>query len=202
MIGVIDTGRGNLLSVCNAFDYLGIDAQLCLQPEDLDQVERIVLPGVGAFRDGMTTLNSRGFPEALARARQAGVPILGVCLGMQLLARCSEEGGNIPGLGWFDADVVRLRPQGYRVPHVGWNETIVPRPSPLFAGLPAMAEMYYVHSYQVVCDDPDDIDAVCEYGVTVTAAIRRDNVAAVQFHPEKSHDLGLQILDNFASWDV
>lgn len=201
MIGIVDTGRGNMLSVCNAFAYLGAQARICQHPEDLEDVDRVVLPGVGAFADGMAALVRRDIPQALERVRTAGRPILGVCLGMQLLTRRSEEGPGSAGLGWIDADVVRLQPGGLRVPHLGWNETAPAADSPLLRGLPSGAEMYYAHSYQVVCDDPSQVVAVCDYGGRVTAAVQRDNVAGMQFHPEKSQDHGLKVLENFLSWD-
>ncbi len=201
MIAVVDTGHGNLLSVCNAIEYLGSTAQVCDGPEALHGAERVILPGVGAFQDAMRSLAGRGFPPVLDQLRAAGVPILGICLGMQLLARCSYEGGKHPGLGWFDAEVVRLEPGHLRVPHVGWNPTTVDPESPLFKGLPAAPEFYFVHSYQVHCADRSQVDAICEYGGDVTAAIRLGNVVATQFHPEKSQDLGLAVLDNFLRWN-
>ena len=201
MIGVVDTGRGNLLSVCNALAYLGEKAIVCEGPEQLAEADRVILPGVGAFRQAMANLHRLDFVPALDECRQRGVPILGVCLGLQLMARGSTEGGDTAGLGWLAGDVVRLDPGGRRVPHVGWNDT-TPRPdSPLFAGVDAGTDFYFVHSYHLVCDDEATVDATCDYGGPVTAAARHDNVAAVQFHPEKSQDHGLAVLANFVRWD-
>jgi imidazole glycerol-phosphate synthase subunit HisH len=201
VIAIVDSGRSNLLSVSNAFDYLGAKTKICADGDGLEDAERLVVPGIGAFRDGMRALKDRGFPPVLDSLRAAGMPILGICLGMQFFAERSFEGGETPGLGWFDAEVVRLDPNGLRVPHMGWNRTMPRDTSPLFAGLPAGPDFYYVHSYHVRCTDPDDVEAVCDYGGSITSAIRKGNVAAVQFHPEKSQDHGLQVLENFIRWN-
>jgi glutamine amidotransferase len=198
---VIDTGRGNLLSVRNALEYLGEKPEVCVDPEMLRSAERVVLPGVGAFPEAMQELERRGFPPVLDEVRRAGVPILGICLGMQLLATRSFELGETRGLGWIDADVVRLEPGNLRVPHVGWNDTTIAADSPIFAGLPPGPEFYFVHSYHLRCADPSQVDATCDYGGPVTAAVRVGNVAAVQFHPEKSQDHGLAVLENFLRWE-
>jgi glutamine amidotransferase len=203
MIGIVDYGMGNLLSVRSAFEYLGADVQLCTEPEALQQAERIVLPGVGAFADCMGNLGDRGFIEALGTlVMQKGTPILGICLGMQAMARRSEEGAPCDGLGWIAADVVRLSPADVscRIPHVGWNETEYRPDSPCFAGLPTCPDFYFVHSYHMQCDDSETVDATCNHGQTVTAAVRFRNIFATQFHPERSQDYGLRVLDNFLSW--
>jgi imidazole glycerol-phosphate synthase subunit HisH len=202
MIGIVDYGMGNLGSVRNAIASTGADVRVCTEAADLRHVDRIVLPGVGAFRDCLATLRATGFADALeARVRGDGVPILGICLGMQAMARRSLEGGAFEGLGWFDADVVRLDPaSGERVPHVGWNQVHYRRDSPLFKGLPASPDFYFVHSYHVVCHDAADVDATCDYGEPVSAALRRGNIMATQFHPEKSQDFGLRVLGNFLAW--
>jgi glutamine amidotransferase len=199
-VGVVDTRRGNLLSIRNALHHLGADVKVCGEAEQLADVDRVVLPGVGSFRDAIEGLRSRDFPAALDERRAAGAPILGVCLGMQLLARWSDEGGGAEGLGWIDADVRRLETAGRRVPHMGWNDTEVDPESPLFKGLARTPEFYFVHSFRLVVDDEAMIDATCDYGGSFPAAIRRENIAAVQFHPEKSQDHGLQVLDNFLRW--
>lgn len=199
MIAVVDSGRGNLLSVCNALAWLGAEARICADPAELDAAERLVLPGVGAFRDGMEKLHQRGFPEALERFRRSGRPILGVCLGMQLLADRSHEMGITEGLGWIAGEVRRLD-IGLRVPHVGWNAVTTHGAADLFAGLPDGCDFYFTHSFQVHAEDPADVVGTCEYGTTVTAALQRGNVAATQFHPEKSQDHGLAVLENFLRW--
>jgi len=203
MIGIVDYGMGNLLSVYHALEMVGADVKMCKQPEALSDVERIVLPGVGAFRDCMTNLRQRGFAAALEESvLHQGKPIFGICLGMQIMARRSFEGGEHGGLGWFNADVVRLQPNksSLRVPHVGWNEVTYCQDSPFFAGLPPAPDFYFVHSYYMTCDDESDIDATCDYGGTVTAAVRKNQLFATQFHPEKSQDYGLQVLENFLKW--
>ncbi len=194
---------GNLLSVVNALEWLGADTCVLAAPDDLDRVERIVLPGVGAFARGMRHLREAGFDRALAEQVDRGKPIFGICLGMQLMARLSDEGERIPGLGWFDGTVTRLEPEDrtLRVPQIGWNDTGYVADSPLFSGLPERPDFYYVHSYAVRCDRPDQVDATCDYAGPVTGAVRKENLFATQFHPEKSQDHGLKVLENFLNWE-
>jgi glutamine amidotransferase len=204
MIGVIDYGMGNLRSVRNALEMLGAEVKICAVPEDLEDVERIYLPGVGAFRDCMANLKQRGFAQALEGAvLRQGKPIIGVCLGMQAMARKSFEGGEYEGLGWIDADVVRLEPNdpSLRVPQIGWNEVNYRHDSPFFAGLSPAPNFYFVHSYYLEVNDPALVDATCDYGNIVTAAIRKNNIFATQFHPEKSQDNGLRLIANFLQWN-
>ena len=202
-VGVIDYGMGNLLSVRHALEMLGAEVVICRTPDDVRDVARLVLPGVGAFPDCMRNLTESGLAAALHEAvKERHKPILGICLGMQAMARRGFEGGETEGLGWFDADVVRLEPDDptLRVPHVGWNDITYRADSPLFQGLPPSPDVYFVHSYQVSCRTPEDVDATCAYGGSVTAAIRRGNIAATQFHPEKSQEYGLRLLANFLAW--
>ncbi|MFC1821081.1 imidazole glycerol phosphate synthase subunit HisH [Thermodesulfobacteriota bacterium] len=204
MIGIVDYGLGNILSVYHALEMVGADIKVCPDPESLTGIDRIVLPGVGAFRDCMANLVERGFVEVLEKAvLKQGKPILGICLGMQAMARRSFEGGEYQGLGWIDGDVVGLEPRdpSMRVPHIGWNDIQYRTNSQLFEGLPGSPDFYFVHSYHLNCDDQDDVDAICDYGGPVTAAVRRGNIFATQFHPEKSQDYGLKILENFLKWD-
>jgi glutamine amidotransferase len=203
VIAIIDYGMGNLLSVFHALEMVGARPQICSRPEELRDAERLILPGVGAFRDCIHNLRARGFAEALREeVGGKGKPILGICLGLQALARRSFEGGEFEGLGWLAGDVVPLRASeaGLRVPHIGWNDVSVRADSPLFIGIPSGAEFYFVHSYQLCCEDPADVEATCDYGGPVIAAVRRGNIAATQFHPEKSQDHGLRLLDNFLRW--
>lgn len=203
MIGIVDYGSGNLLSVTNALAMIGADAQLCNTPQQLYAAERIILPGVGAFKNCIDNLRSRGFEETLHElAIVQHRPILGICVGMQMMARMSLEGGEQAGLGWFDADVVRLKPQPaqLRVPQIGWNDIEYRENCPLFSGLQQKPDMYFVHSYWMNCRDATNVSAWCEYGGRVTAAVWRDNIVGTQFHPEKSQDSGLRILENFADW--
>jgi glutamine amidotransferase len=202
-VGIVDYGMGNLRSVYNALDILGASAQLCQDPEQLRHLERIILPGVGAFGDCMANLHRAGFVEALdEEVCRRGKPILGICLGMQAMARKSFEGGEYKGLGWFDAEVVRLQPAdlSLRVPQIGWNDVTCRRAHPLFLGLPKAPDFYFVHSYSVRCSREDDVTATCEYGGPVTAAVASGNIFATQFHPEKSQDHGLKLLENFMRW--
>jgi glutamine amidotransferase len=202
-VGVVDYGMGNLLSVRHALEMVGADVSICRTPEELDSAGRLILPGVGAFGDCMKRLKEGGLVEALNRvARRSARPILGICLGMQVMACRSEEGGDHEGLGWFDADVVRLKPaDGLRVPQIGWNEVEYEPTSPLFQGLPPAPEFYFVHSYWMKCRATACVDASCDYGGPVTAAVRRENMVATQFHPEKSQDYGLKVLRNFLCWN-
>lgn len=203
MIGVVDYGSGNLLSVTNALAMVGAESRLCSTPEQLLSAERIVLPGVGAFKNCIDNLRGGGFDrvldELVIRQRR---PILGICVGMQLMARKSWEGGEHAGLGWFDAEIVRMAPQPaqLRVPQIGWNDIEYRENCPLFAGLPQKADVYFVHSYSMRCRNEADISAWCDYGGHITAAVWRDNIVATQFHPEKSQDFGLRILENFLRW--
>lgn len=203
MIAIVHYGLGNLHSVRCALESLGADTRLCERPEELAEAERLVLPGVGAFRDAMANLRARGWLAALEeQVLRRGKPILGICLGLQVLARGSEEGGSCAGLGWLAADVVRMRPapRELRVPQIGWNNVEYRADSPLFRGLPPQPDFYFVHSYHLRCDNPGMVDAVCDYGGPVTAAVRSGRIAATQFHPEKSQEFGLQVLENFLRW--
>lgn len=202
-IGIVDYGMGNLLSVCHAVEVAGGEFQICSIPEELNRVERIIIPGVGAFGDCMRNLKERGLIEILHRIVLVEQrPILGICLGMQVMARKSFEGGEFFGLGWFEADVVKLTADNssLRVPQIGWNDVKFRRDSVLSKGLPEKPDFYFVHSYHMQCDNPLHILATCDYGGVVTAAVGRDNIVATQFHPEKSQDYGLQVIENFLAW--
>ena len=194
MIGIIDYGMGNLHSVTKAFEHLGFSAKVLNEANMLDGVSHVVLPGVGAFADAMSSLEHAGWVPAIQRQIDAGKPFLGICLGMQLLFEGSQE-GDARGLGIFSG-WVRHIPPGRKIPHMGWNR-LQTRPSLLFAGLPEEPYAYFVHSYAV--DTTDNlVIARAEYdGFSVTAAVGRDNVFATQFHPEKSSEAGLAILRNF-----
>lgn len=203
MVGVVDYGMGNLLSVINALELLGADARLCRRPEELSACDRLVLPGVGAFGDCMHNLKRTGMIDALDLAvRREGRPLLGICLGMQALAERGYEGGEHEGLGWIEADVIPLNPAepNLRVPHMGWNDITVRNGSPLFRGLPESPEFYFVHSFHVHCRDTSAIAAECDYGGTFTSSVCKDNIVATQFHPEKSQYCGLKVLSNFLTW--
>jgi glutamine amidotransferase len=200
MISIVDYGVGNVASLRNMYDYLGVGARIVSRPEELASAEKLILPGVGAFDRAMSTLNERGLFEPLRAAAGRGTPLLGVCLGMQLLARASEEGG-IAGLGLIQASVERLSPDpaaGLKVPNIGWSELDAAPGAPLFRDAGDRERFYFVHSYHVVCDDPADIAATIDYGGAVTVAVSRGNIHGVQFHPEKSHRFGMRLLAAFA----
>lgn len=204
-IGIIDYGMGNLLSVFHAVKAVGANVRICQNPDELNTIDKIIFPGVGAFSQCMSTLVSNGFVDALNEAViSQGKPILGICLGMQAMAQKSYEGGDHKGLGWFDAEVVRLNPgeKQFRVPHVGWNKITYQDNCLLFSGLmPNAADFYFVHSYYMQCTNPKEVRAICDYGQDITAAVSKNNIFAVQFHPEKSQDVGLKVLENFIYLD-
>jgi len=199
VIVIVDYGMGNLHSVRKAFASVGEDVAISSRPEDVARAERVILPGVGAFGDAMQRLEATGLAEACRAAARAGKPMLGICLGMQLMFDASEEDPGVPGLGIFSGTVRQIIAPGLKVPHMGWNALKVRSggAGSLFTGLPENPFVYFVHSYHPVPVDPDLITATAEYGGEITAAVGRENVAAVQFHPEKSGAVGLKILDNF-----
>lgn len=202
MIGVVDYGMGNLGSVTNAFRHLGLPATVLPSPDQLGACDRILLPGVGSFAHAMRNLNQGGWTEALRDAAAAGKPLLGVCLGMQLLFDEGLEHGPSAGLGLIPGRVVPLVPASpCRVPHVGWNDLTYARPHPLLKGLRAHVDMYFVHSFHCCPVDAQDILATSDHGGAFVAVVARGNVAGTQFHPEKSQDAGLKLLENFAAWE-
>ncbi|MCL6612251.1 MAG: imidazole glycerol phosphate synthase subunit HisH [Peptococcaceae bacterium] len=196
MIAIIDYGMGNLRSVEKGFERAGVSARIVREPEEADRAGGVVLPGVGAFADAMENLRKTGMDLAVKRAAADGRPLLGICLGLQLLFEASEEWGYSEGLGIFPGLVRRL-PEGLKVPHMGWNQVRFKGFHPIFEGVPDNSSFYFVHSYYV---DPegDAIKAgVTDYGIEFTSAVAHKNIAAIQFHPEKSSALGLRILRNF-----
>lgn len=200
MIAIIDYGLGNLRSVAGAVARSGFEPLITSEVRDLKAAEKLILPGVGAFGDGIAKLERLGLAEALTRlVMEEKRPILGICLGAELMADESDEFGRHRGLGWLRAHVTRMEPQGQRVPHVGWNEVRQTSPSPLFANVPDRSLFYFVHSYEIRSDDPTLVIGTCEYGGTVTAVLQQGNVYGTQFHPEKSQRYGLTLLQNFLS---
>lgn len=204
MIVVVDYGLGNLFSVKKALEALGADAIISDQARDIRAAERVVLPGIGAFGDGIRYLKERGLDgvleEEIVGKRK---PFLGICLGMQLLADVGFECGEHAGLGFIRGSVRKLNAEkdGLRVPHIGWNDVTPVRDTPLFYGLPPRADFYFVHSFHVVSASADDVAAKASYGGDIVAAIQHENIFATQFHPEKSQDHGLKILENFIHWN-
>ncbi len=204
MIGIVDYGMGNLLSVYSAVDYLGATVKICTHPEELRQVDKIIIPGVGAFKDCSHKIKETGFQEVLNEVViQKGKPALGICLGMQIMAKKSYEDGEFEGLGWFDAEVVKLTPAeaNMRVPNIGWNDVNYRKGIPLFKNLPDKPDFYLVHSYFMKTVNEADVVATYDYSQQVTAAVLKNNIFATQFHPEKSQDYGLRVLENFIDWN-
>ena len=198
MIAVIDYGAGNLRSVYNAFTHLGADVETIADPFGLENAEKIVLPGVGAFGAGITALRKRGFEAPLKTAAASGVPILGICLGMQYLFDKSYEMGEHEGLGILPGRVVKFtNGSNFRIPHIGWNQLHIQQSSPLLLDVPSDAYAYFVHSYYVEPDNDKDVLARTDYGVNYASVVGRDNIYGIQCHPEKSQGVGLQILKNF-----
>ncbi|MFN3159546.1 MAG: imidazole glycerol phosphate synthase subunit HisH [Rubinisphaera brasiliensis] len=201
MIHIIDYGMGNLRSVAKGFEKVEAEACICSDPAELASAEKIVLPGVGAFRDAIAHLNDQGFTQPLLDYIASGRPFLGICLGLQLLFDKSYEDGEYDGLRVIPGNVVKFKESpGLKIPHMGWNQLTNRRDdNPLFVGIPDDAWFYFVHSYHVVPTEEAVVAARTGHGDDVVAAIRRDNLFAVQFHPEKSQQNGLQILKNFAN---
>jgi glutamine amidotransferase len=197
MIAIIDYGAGNLRSVRNALVHLGADVITLDTPEGLERADKIVLPGVGAFGAGMAALRAAGFEEPLKEAVAAGVPLIGICLGMQYLFESSDEMGLHRGLGLLPGRVTRFPANGPKVPHIGWNQLHIRRDHPLLAGIEDGAYAYFVHSYYVDASEPDDVLATTDYGIEVAAVVARGNLFGIQPHPEKSQAVGLRILRNF-----
>jgi imidazole glycerol-phosphate synthase subunit HisH len=197
---IIDYGMGNLRSVANAFGTLAAEVEVASTPASLRAASHVVLPGVGAFGDGARNLRQSGWIEPLTEVVQEGRrPFLGICLGMQLLATVGTEHGRWEGLGWFRGSVDRLETgeRPLHIPHIGWNDLQPAPKARLFAGLGERPCFYFLHSYAIKPEDPAVVAARCEYGAPFVAALERDNVFGVQFHPEKSHRLGLSLLKNF-----
>ncbi|MBQ9366123.1 MAG: imidazole glycerol phosphate synthase subunit HisH [Schwartzia sp.] len=200
MIAVIDYGVGNLFSVQKAFSYLGADAKITSDERDMVSAEKLVLPGVGAFGDCMNNLEATGLIPVLKSEIEKGKPLLGICVGLQILFDGSEESPGAKGLGIISGRIKKINAPTLKVPHIGWNSLEVRAPrqrNDLFAGVSQSSYVYFVHSYHAVPDDGSVITATTEYGEKLTAAVALGNVQATQFHPEKSGDVGLKIIKNF-----
>lgn len=198
-VAIVDYGMGNLHSVNRKLDRIGVHPRVTSDPNEVLRADKLLLPGVGHFGKAMEHLVRMGLAPALHEAVLVRrTPILGICLGMQLFASQSEEGGA-EGLGWIDADVVRfaIDDRRLKVPHMGWNSLRMARPNPLLEGVTEQTEFYFVHAYHLVCRDVGDVICETEYGYSFTSVVHRDNVYGVQFHPEKSHDAGEVLLRNF-----
>lgn len=201
MIGIVDYNMGNLASVINAFKKVGADARLESNPSKLSQYDKLILPGVGAFSDAMEHLKSNGMDEAVIAYAKTSKPLLGICLGMQLLFESSEEFGSTKGLGLIPGKVLAFDESKFdhalKVPHMGWNELFVQNDTTLFEGLTKDFYLYFVHSFHAVCDDKYAIGKT-HYGYKFVSAVQNENIYGIQPHPEKSHENGLKIIENFA----
>jgi imidazole glycerol-phosphate synthase subunit HisH len=202
MITIVDYGIGNLGSIYNMFKKIGIESRITGELEEIQKAEKLVLPGVGAFDHGMQNLAGRKLISVLnERVLGKKVPILGLCLGMQLFT-CKSEEGILPGLGWIDAETVVFRKQNlgadYRIPHMGWNFVKIQRNNMLFDNIDESPRFYFVHSYHVVCHLPSDVIGITEYGYPFVSIFQHENIIGTQFHPEKSHKFGMRLLKQFA----
>lgn len=199
MISIIDYGMGNLRSVEKAFSQAGVPVRLITQPEDVIAAEKLVLPGVGAFGDAMKNLIHTGVAHAIKDAATTGKPLLGICLGAQLLFDASEENPKVPGLGILRGQVKRFSPElKLKVPHMGWNQLTIQPESRILANLDPDPYVYFVHSYYMQPQDQTVTAATTDYGTPFTSAVESKNISGMQFHPEKSQTVGLKILENFA----
>jgi imidazole glycerol-phosphate synthase subunit HisH len=200
MIKIVDYGMGNLRSVQKAFEKIGAEAVIVTRPADIEGAQKLVLPGVGAFRDGIHELKRAELDRPVRDHIAAGKPFLGICLGLQLLFDVSYEDGEWEGLGVLGGKVVRLDDQpDLKIPHMGWNSLEFAKPTRLFEGIPSGSSFYFVHSYYVVPKDESVVAARTEHGTRFVSAVAKNNLFATQFHPEKSQSLGLRLLKNFAT---
>ncbi|HEX4073720.1 MAG TPA: imidazole glycerol phosphate synthase subunit HisH [Planctomycetaceae bacterium] len=200
MIKIVDYGMGNLRSVQKAFEKLGSEAVICARPTELAGAEKLILPGVGAFRDAIHELRRTGLDTPVREHIASGRPFLGICLGLQLLFDVSYEDGQWEGLGVLPGKIVRFQDQpDLKIPHMGWNTLDIVRPHRLFEGIANGSSVYFVHSYYVVPNDDSVVAARSEHGGPFAAAVARENLFATQFHPEKSQTVGLRLLKNFAA---
>ncbi len=198
MIAIIDYDAGNLKSVEKALVSLGEDCIVTRDAETILGADKVILPGVGAFGDAMEKLHRFGLVEVIRKVAAADTPFLGICLGLQLLFRSSDESPGVEGIGLLDGEIVSIPPkEGYKIPHMGWNSIEIKEGARLFRGIENQSYVYFVHSYYLKADHPEDVAATTDYIVPIHASVEHGNVFACQFHPEKSGDVGLQILRNF-----
>lgn len=202
MLIVVDYGLGNMRSICGALEHIGIDYLCTSDRSVINDASSLILPGVGAFPDGMENLRKLGLVDVLDRlVLSQGVPVLGICLGFQLMAKVGYEFKEEAGLGWIDARVIKLETtsERVRIPHVGWNDCVHTKNSPLFSGIHEEALFYFTHSYHMECFDQRDVSVISFHGQQFTAAVQKSNIFGTQFHPEKSQLYGLSLLRNFCT---
>ena len=203
MIAIVDYGAGNLQSVKKALDFIGTENIITNDPQVILSADKILLPGVGSFGDAMDSMHKSGLVETVKECALSGKPFLGICLGLQLLFEESEESPGVKGLGIFKGKIRKFpSDMGLKIPHIGWNSLSIKQNDTLFKGIPENSYVYFVHSYYLEAEDLEDVATVTNYGIDFHSAVGKNNVFATQFHPEKSGDVGLQILKNFASMEV
>lgn len=198
MIAIIDYDAGNLKSVEKALLYLGEECEVTRDTDKILSADKVILPGVGAFGDAMNKLHKYGLVDVIKKVAANGTPFLGICLGLQLMFESSDEASGVEGLGLLEGKIVSIpAKEGYKIPHMGWNSIDINPESRLFKGIPQQSYVYFVHSYYLQAAHEEDVAATTEYVAHIHAAVEHGNIMACQFHPEKSGDIGLQILKNF-----
>ncbi len=197
MIAIIDYGAGNLHSVKNALDFLGAESKITGSTSEILSADKVILPGVGAFGSAMNALTASGLNEVIFEVADKGTPLLGICLGLQLMFEKSEEAPDVKGLGLFKGTIVKIPDRGLKIPHMGWNSIEVVKDSRILNNIGENPFVYFVHSYYLNASDEGVVSAYTDYGERLGIAVEKDNVFATQFHPEKSGETGMKILKNF-----
>ena len=201
IIGILDYGMGNIHSVLNALNYIGYEPEIVTSAQEIERCTHLIVPGVGSYAQAMVNIAERGSDVALQQHAQQGKPLLGICLGMQILSTVGQEGGDFKGLDLIPGKVQLLDLGDLPVPHVGWNSLQFNFDHPLCAGLKKHVDFYFVHSYFFNADNQEHVLAATEYGKQFSAIIAKENIVGIQFHPEKSQDNGLLLIENFCEWD-
>lgn len=203
MIGIIDYGIGNLSSVHNALERLNIKNEIFSDPNNISLYSKLILPGVGSFKLGMNLINKKGWSEKIKQRSKIGTPLLGICLGMQLLFTRGEEEGETNGLDLISGTVKKMSVnKNLKLPHVGWNNLIFKRSHNFFSGIVEENDFYFTHSYSCIVDNIDEVVAEFDYGNNFVACVQKKNIIGTQFHPEKSMTSGIKLLENFSNWEV